>query len=273
MVRKIDILVLSDLHLGTNQCRAKRLLKYLKSVKPQMLILNGDIIDIWLFNLKKWPKIHTKILVYFFNLLVEDIPIYYLPGNHDDYLKQFSGFKFHNFEIRNELTLNLNGSYTWFMHGDKNDKSITGKRRKIAIKAGKAFDKLVGLNRAINEWENFLGKKEAFNFSKTLKDKTKTAIKKDNDFEQQYINEAALNGVDDLICGHMHRPGIHLLCDMKTKKEVRYLNSGDWTENCTALEYIDGEWKLYQYNNEDIKHVATLKSVQFNQEDINLYKK
>ncbi|MCD8528729.1 MAG: metallophosphoesterase [Chitinophagales bacterium] len=88
------------MHLGTNQCRAGRLNKYLKSVKPQMLILNGDIIDFWLLNLKKWPKKHTKILGYFFNLIVNDVPVYYLPGNHDDYLKQFSGFSFHNFHIK-----------------------------------------------------------------------------------------------------------------------------------------------------------------------------
>ena len=103
MKRDLDILVLSDLHLGTNQCRVGPLYKYLKSVKPKILILNADIIVFCLLDFKNWSKKHTKILAYFFNLMVEKIPIYYLPGNHDDYLKQFDGFAFQNFKIQNEL--------------------------------------------------------------------------------------------------------------------------------------------------------------------------
>jgi UDP-2,3-diacylglucosamine pyrophosphatase LpxH len=268
MARDLDILVLSDLHLGTNQCRAGRLLKYLKSVKPKMLILNGDIIDFWLLDMKTWPKKHTKVLGYFFNLMVEKVPIYYLPGNHDDYLKQFTGFKFHNFVLQNELILNLDGNKTWFMHGDKNDKSVSGSSRNLAIRAGKAFDMLVGFNRFINDWEKFLGKRGATNFSKSLKDRTKSAIKKGNDFEQQYIEEAAEKGVDTLICGHVHRPGITKICSLSTKKDIVYLNSGDWTENCTTLEYAEGKWSLYRYKYNYTEHESTLKNVRFEQSDI-----
>lgn len=273
MARKVDILVLSDLHLGTNQCRAGRLLKYLKSVEPKMLILNGDIVDLWLLDLKKWPKKHTKILAYFFNLMIDKIPIYYLPGNHDDYLKQFSGFQFHNFELRNELILDLDGNKTWFMHGDKNDKSVNGNKRKLAIKAGKAFDKLVGFNRFINDWEKFLGKKQAMNFSKSLKDKSKTAIKKGNNFEQEYIEEAVVNGIDALVCGHLHRPGISKVCSIDSQKEILYLNSGDWTESCTALEYKNKKWKLYSYKYNYTQHESTLKNLNLNSDDINPFLK
>lgn len=273
MARKVDILVLSDLHLGTNQCRAGRLLKYLKSVKPEMLILNGDIIDFWLLDLKKWPKKHSKILAYFFDLMIKDVPIYYLPGNHDDYLKQFSGFKFQNFEIRNELILNLNGQNTWFLHGDKDDKSVRGINRKVAIRAGKAFDKLVGFNRFINEWEKFLGVRNELNFSKSLKDKSKNAIKKDNDFEQLYIEEAFQRGFGTLVCGHVHRPGISKVCTLDDKKEINYLNSGDWTESCTALEYSKNKWKLYRHKYNYTQHESTLKNMRFNSDDINPFLK
>lgn len=267
--RKLDILVLSDLHLGTNQCRAGRLLKYLKSVKPKMLILNGDIIDLWLLDFKKWPKKHTKVLSYFFQLMIEGTPIYYLPGNHDDYLKQFAGFKFNNFFIENELILDLSGKKTWFMHGDKYDKTISGRSRKIAIRAGKAYDTIVGFNRLINQWENFLGKKNTLNFTKALKDKTKNRIKKSNDFEQVYIEEAAEKGIDNLLCGHVHRPGITTLCSIKTGREINYMNSGDWTENCTALEYYKEDWHLYQYDFKYNHYESTLKNMNFNDEDIN----
>jgi UDP-2,3-diacylglucosamine pyrophosphatase LpxH len=268
MARELDILVLSDLHLGTNQCRAGRLYKYLKTVKPKMLILNGDIIDFWLLDLKSWPKSHNKILGYFFNLMVEKVPIYYLPGNHDDYLKQFVGFKFHNFSLQNELILDLNGKKTWFMHGDKNDKSVSGTKRDLAIRAGKAFDKLVGFNRFINDWEKFLGKRVVTNFSKSLKDKSKSAVKKGNDFEQQYIEEAAQRNIDTLVCGHVHKPGITRICSILTKKDIVYLNSGDWTENCTALEYAKDKWSLYSYKYNYTEHESTLKNVRFEQSDI-----
>jgi len=205
--RDLDILVLSDLHLGTNQCRSGRLLKYLKSVNPKMLILNGDIVDFWLLDLKKWPKKHTKILAYFFNLMVEKVPIYYLPGNHDDYLKQFAGMQFHNFELKNELILNLNGEKTWFMHGDKDDKSVNGAKRKQ-------------------------------------------------------------NDIDTVVCGHVHRPGITKVVSLKTKKEINYLNSGDWTESCTALEYVDDKWSLYRYKYNYTQHESTLKNVRFEQSDV-----
>jgi UDP-2,3-diacylglucosamine pyrophosphatase LpxH len=268
IVRELDILVLSDLHMGTNQCRAGRLYKYLKTVKPKMLILNGDIIDFWLLDLKSWPRKHNKILGYIFNLMVEKVPIYYLPGNHDDYLKQFAGFKFHNFSLQNELILDLDGQKTWFMHGDKNDKSVNGSKRSLAIRAGKAFDKLVGFNRFINDWEKFLGKRAETNFSKSLKDKSKSAIKKGNDFEQQYIEEAAKRNIDTLVCGHLHKPGITRLCSIETKKDIDYLNSGDWTENCTSLEYVNGKWSLYRYKYNYTEHESTLKNVRFEQSDI-----
>lgn len=267
--RILDILVLSDLHLGTNQCRAGRLLKYLKSVKPEMLILNGDIIDIWLLDLKKWPKKHTKVMSYFFQLMIDGTPIYYLPGNHDDYLKQFAGFKFHNFFIENELVLEIDGKKNWFMHGDKYDKTISGRSRNLAIRAGKAYDAVVGFNRLINQWENFLGKKNTLNFTKVLKDKTKSRIKKSNDFEQVYIEEAAENEIDNLLCGHVHRPGITTLCSIKNEREVNYLNSGDWTENCTSLEYYNKNWHLYRYDFNYNHYESTLKNMNFNDEDIN----
>lgn len=268
MPKKIDILVLSDVHLGTNQSRAGRLLKYLKSVEPKKLILNGDIIDIWLMDFKKWPKKHTKVLSLLFNWMMKGVEMYYLPGNHDDYLKQFDGFNFNNFHIQNELILDLDGNKTWFMHGDKYDKSVSGLSRSMAIQAGKAFDKLVGLNRYINGWEKFLGRKKEVNFSKILKDRTKSAAKTGNDFEQKYIEEAALRNIDTLVCGHVHRPGISKMSCIKTQKEVVYLNSGDWTESCTALEYNKGKWSLYRYKYNYTEHESTLKNVRFELNDI-----
>ncbi|MGB1248813.1 MAG: UDP-2,3-diacylglucosamine diphosphatase [Chitinophagales bacterium] len=264
--REIDIVVLSDLHLGSNACRAGRLNRYLKPIAPKKVILNGDIIDIWLLDLKKWPKKHTKILAHFFNWMINDIPIYYITGNHDDTLRKFTGLKFHNFKLLDELVLDLDGKKTWILHGDKFDKSVSGKQRKLAIRAGKAFDQFVRFNRFVNEWERFVGRKET-NFSKTLKDKTKKSIKQKNDFEQQYIDYASKNGIDAVVCGHVHNPGIWQMVATENRKEITYLNSGDWTESCTALEYKEGKWELFRHKKSKNIQNSILGQVRFDAEE------
>lgn len=266
LIRKIDILVISDLHLGTHGCRAGRLYNYLKSVEPKMLILNGDIVDIWLLDFKKWPKKHTKILGYVFNLLVQDIPIYYLTGNHDDYLRKYTDFSFYNFHLKDELILELNGVKTWFMHGDKFDESVSGSKRNLAIRAGKAFDKFVQFNRFVNEWEKFFGKKVS-NLSKKIKDRTKQHVTDKNNFEQLYINHAAENNIEAVVCGHLHKPGIWKMCATDSKKEVIYMNSGDWTESCTALEYSRKKWKLYEYPKTINPQNNVLKEIKFDKDE------
>src|SRR5688572_27441636 len=102
-IREIDILVLSDIHLGTYGCHAKELLKYLKTVKPKMVILNGDIIDIWQFSKKYWPKSHMKVIKKFVKYITNDIPVYYITGNHDEMLRKFTDFSLGSFHLRNEL--------------------------------------------------------------------------------------------------------------------------------------------------------------------------
>lgn len=266
--RKVDILVLSDLHLGTNATRAGRLLKYLKSISPKMLILNGDIIDVWLLDLKNWPKKHNKIIGYFFNLMVNDVPIYYLTGNHDDYLRKFTDFKFHNFHLQDELILELDGKKTWIFHGDKFDDSVSGSQRKLAINAGKAFDKFVKFNRFVNSWEMFLGRKQT-NLSKIIKERTKKSVTDKNNFEQLYIDYAAKNGIDTVVCGHLHKPGIWKMCATESKTSINYLNSGDWTESCTALEYNKRKkkWTLYTYESSKNPQNNVLSQIKLNPDE------
>ena len=105
--RKLDIVVLSDIHLGTYGCHAKELLQYLKSIKPKTVILNGDIIDIWQFSKRYWPKSHMKVIKYLTGWMSKGVKIYYIPGNHDEMLRRFAGFKIGSFSIVNKLVLEL----------------------------------------------------------------------------------------------------------------------------------------------------------------------
>src|SRR5688572_25059943 len=107
LVRKPEIVVISDVHLGTYGCHAKELLRYLKSVKPKKLILNGDIIDIWQFSKRYWPKAHMKVVRQIMMMVSKGTKVYYVTGNHDELLRKFEGFSLGSFKVVNKLVLEL----------------------------------------------------------------------------------------------------------------------------------------------------------------------
>jgi len=107
--REVEIVVISDIHLGTYGCHAKELVRYLKSIKPSMIVLNGDIIDIWQFSKNYFPKSHMKVLREIIRFASKGVPVYYITGNHDEMLRRFSGFSLGNLEINNKLILDLDG--------------------------------------------------------------------------------------------------------------------------------------------------------------------
>lgn len=117
--RKIDVLVISDIYLGTYGCHAKELFHYLKSIKPKTVILNGDIIDIWQFSKSYFPKSHMKVIKHFMNWLSKGMKMYYVTGTHDEMLRKFVGFKIGSLRIVNKVVLELKGSKkAWIFHGD-----------------------------------------------------------------------------------------------------------------------------------------------------------
>ena len=253
--REVEILVLSDLHLGTYGCKAEQLLNYLHSIEPKQLILNGDIIDIWRFKKNYWPKSHMKVIKYFTSLLSKGVPIYYITGNHDEMMRKFTGLCMGNLHIKNQLVLELNGNKAWFFHGDAFDVSM--QHAKWIAKLGAiGYDLLILLNWVVNFfWERILGQNKV-SLSKKIKDSVKKAVKYLNDFEVTAAEMALANQYNYVICGHVHRPEIKAIST--ESGEVSYLNSGDWVENMTALEYNDKTWSLYNHNeaayaNTDIK--------------------
>jgi UDP-2,3-diacylglucosamine pyrophosphatase LpxH len=249
--RNIDLVVISDVHLGTYGCHAKELLNYLKGINPKTLILNGDIIDIWQFSKNYWPKSHMKVLKYIFTLISEQKVVYFIPGNHDEMLRKFVDFKLGSFSIKNKVVLELDGKKAWFFHGDVFD--VTMQHSKWLAKLGAiGYDTLILLNRGVNFISLFFGKGK-ISLSKKIKDSVKTAVKFINNFEETVVNIAIENKFDYVICGHIHQPIIKKIeCD---KGNVVYLNSGDWVENLTALEYTNKKWNLFSYNENDFDEV------------------
>jgi len=242
--RKVDVVVISDVHLGTYGCHAKELLQYLKSIKPGKVILNGDIIDIWQFSKRYWPKSHMQIIKQITNWIVQGVPVYYITGNHDEMLRKFVGFHMASFKVVNKLVLKLDGKRAWFFHGDVFD--ITMQYSKWLAKLGAiGYDLLIILNRAANFVYQKMGR-GSVSMSKKIKNSVKGAVKFINDFEHTAAEIAISNGYDYVVCGHIHQPEMRSI--EHNGDSVAYLNSGDWVENLTALEYYDKKWHLYSYH-------------------------
>ncbi len=245
--RKVEVVVISDVHLGTYGCHARELLNYLSSIKPKTLILNGDIIDIWQFRKSYFPASHLKVIKKIISLSSKGTKVYYLTGNHDEFLRKFTDLHLGNLSLLNKLVLELDGKKAWIFHGDVFDASINHAKW-LAKLGGWGYDLLILINRFLN-WVLAKMKKEPYSLSKKIKDNVKSAIKFITNFENVCTELAIENNYDYVICGHIHEPKISLI---ETEKgTTTYLNSGDWIENLTALEYNNKKWKLYKHNPND----------------------
>ncbi len=246
--RKIEVAVISDVHLGTYGCHAKHLLAYLKSIEPKTLILNGDIIDIWQFSKRYFPKAHLKVIKCIMDMAADGVNVYYITGNHDELLRKFSGTTIGNISIVDKLVLNLHGKKAWFFHGDVFDISIQNAKW-LAKLGGWGYDLLTLINRAVNWYLEKRGK-ERYSLSKRVKNSVKSAVKYINDFESVIAELAIENGYDFVVCGHIHQPKMEYI--ENKHGSTMYLNSGDWVENFTALEYQFKRWKIYNFNKDKL---------------------
>ena len=241
--RKVELVVLSDVHLGTYGSHAIELLNYLGSIKPKTLVLNGDIIDIWQFRKSYFPKSHFKVIKKIIDLASKGTQVYYVTGNHDEMLRKFSDTIIGNFSIVDKLVLELDQKRAWIFHGDVFDSSVQHAKW-IAKLGGLGYDYLILINRFVNWVLNKLGK-EPYSFSKKIKASVKKAVKHISDFENTATELAIEKKYDYVICGHIHEPKI--IKKMNKHGNTLYLNSGDWVENLTALEYNHKRWKLFTY--------------------------
>ena len=243
MKRNLDILVISDLHLGTYGSEADEVLAYLDSIDADKIVINGDFVDIMLFNKRFWPSSHMKVIKYFLDLISQGKEIYYVTGNHDELMRKFLNFKIQNFKIVNQVVLDTNEGKVWMFHGDVFDFSIqTGWLTKLA---GFLYDYMIMFNSWINKKiMRPLGRKR-LNFSKSIKANVKTAVQYFANFEMKAAKIAQKNGYKYVVCGHIHTPKIESF-DINGE-EIIYMNSGDWLESLSSLEYVDNKWSIYMH--------------------------
>jgi UDP-2,3-diacylglucosamine pyrophosphatase LpxH len=246
--RPLDVVVMSDLHLGTYGCHATEIVNYLKSIQPQILVLNGDIIDIWQFNKRYFPVAHMQVIKEIMNMLSNGTRVIYITGNHDESLRRYSDMQMGNFQLTDKVVMEINGKMTWIFHGDVFDATTKGSAKLLAKLGGHGYDLLILINSFINWCLKAMGK-EKMSFSKKVKNSVKKAVSWIGDFEQTAAELAIQKKYDYVICGHIHQPQKREV--VTEEGSVVYLNSGDWIENLTALEYKHNEWTIFQYDEKD----------------------
>jgi UDP-2,3-diacylglucosamine pyrophosphatase LpxH len=269
--RAIDVAVISDVHLGTYGCHATELLTYLQSISPQILILNGDIIDGWQFSKRYFPAAHMAVIKEILNFITTGTRVIYITGNHDEMLRRYSGLSMGSFILADKFLLEIDGKTIWVFHGDVFDHSTKGSAKILAKLGGHGYDLLILLNRFVNFVSKTFGG-EKVSFSKKVKNSVKKAIAFINNFENTVAEIAIEKKYDYVICGHIHQPEKRIIETEKGK--VTYLNSGDWIENLSALEYSNKEWNIFYYNEKQMPvRIIQKEKPEFNvvSEEVNYY--
>ena len=249
-VRKLEVAVISDLHLATYASKPKKVLKYLKSILPKTLVLNGDIIDSWRFSRNYFPKNHLKVVRQIIKMMEKGVLVYYITGNHDEFLRKFTPTTVGNLNVLNQLVLELDGTKTWIFHGDIFDNTIH--RKKWLAKFGAALKGFLSLlNQLLNQVLQFFRKHEVILYKnikyRLIRDKLNLSPT-----ESKIFDAALAQGYQNTICGHTHVPKEKEVT--VNGETVRFLNCGDWVENFTAAEYYDKEWHLFFQNDLEEEH-------------------
>jgi len=233
---------ISDVHLGTKDCKADLLNDFLKNNTCETLYLVGDIIDAWKIqqNKLKWKESHTKVVRRILGFAKQGTDVIYVAGNHDEFLRPMIpyGVSFGRIKICNQIThVGLDGNKYLVIHGDLFD-GITRLAPWIGFLGDKAYDFILDINSRFNWIRHRLGF-GYWSLSKFLKHRVKKAVDFIFKFEYTISTYAKKRNFQGVICGHIHT------AEIKTINDIAYMNTGDWVESCTALvEHYDGTWEI-----------------------------
>lgn len=234
---------ISDVHLGTRGCKAEYLLDFLRSVECDCLYMVGDIIDFWkLRSGGYWPQLHSELLRTVMSMAKRGIRVIYIPGNHDEVFRDYADTVFGGIEIQTSaIHTGADGRRFLVLHGDEFD-GVVCSSRWLAVLGSEAYDLLLTLNR----WFNYMRRKLGFPYwslSAYLKHKVKNAVNFIGDYEKALVHAATEQGVDGIICGHIHHAAIQEIGN------TQYCNCGDWVESYTALtESHDGSLSILRWS-------------------------
>ena len=217
-----------------------------------MLVLNGDVIDAWQFSKHYFPAGHMNVIKEIFQLLSSGTRVIYVTGNHDEVLRRYTDLQLGNLQLTDKLVIEIDHKMTWIFHGDVFDNTTKGSAKFWAKLGSNGYAVLLGFNRLINRCMKAIGR-EPLSLSKRVMDRVNKSIIRINEFETLVAELAAEKKYDFVICGHIHQPQKRKIDT--AKGSVVYLNSGDWIEHLTALEYYNNDWHIYEYDASSMKTV------------------
>ncbi|MEN0001327.1 MAG: UDP-2,3-diacylglucosamine diphosphatase [Pseudomonadota bacterium] len=242
-IKLFRTLFISDLHLGTRGCQAELLLQFLREHDAEKIYLVGDIFDGW--RLRKgwyWPQTHDDVVQALLRKARKGAEVYYIPGNHDEVMRQFLGTHFGGIEVIDRaLHETADGTKLLVTHGDQFDMVVMNAKW-LAHVGDYAYATALKVNYWFNRVRRLWGG-QYWSLSKWAKLKVKKAVNFIGDFEKVLANEAVAEGAEGVICGHIHHATI------KQIKDIRYINTGDWVESCTAIvEDKHGKLRLIDWS-------------------------
>jgi UDP-2,3-diacylglucosamine pyrophosphatase LpxH len=239
---KFRTIWISDIHLGTRGCKAEFLLDFFRHTESQYLYLVGDIIDIWRLQRSwYWDQSHNDVVQKLLRKARKGTRVYFIPGNHDERIRDFGRHRFGNMTVVNEVVhVTADRKRFLVLHGDQFD-AVVKYAKWLAFMGDHAYSLLLALNRWFNLGRRALGF-GYWSMSSFLKHKVKNAVEYISRFEELVVNEARKRGVDGVICGHIHHAAI------EDHDGILYCNDGDWVESCTALvEHHDGRLEILNW--------------------------
>ncbi len=241
--RRVRTVFISDLHLGTPGCQATALLQFLKAHPSDYLYLVGDIVDGWQLRRRwYWPQAHNDVVQKLLRSARKGCRVIYVPGNHDEFARQFANHQFGGIEVLQEAVhVAADGRQLWVIHGDYFD-GVVQCAKWLAYLGDNLYEFTLKLNRHLNTLRGRLGL-PYWSLSAYLKHKVKKALNYVTDFEKAVAHEARRRGHQGVVCGHIHR------AEMREIDGVLYCNDGDWVESRTALvEHFDGRLELVHWS-------------------------
>jgi UDP-2,3-diacylglucosamine pyrophosphatase LpxH len=242
-INRYKSIFISDLHIGSTQCQADVLLDFLKHNESEVLYLVGDIIDFWALSKRVyWPKDHNTIIQKILRKARHDTRVIYIPGNHDENVRDYDDHVFGDIEVRNSIIhQTADGKRYLIVHGDEYD-TIARYHQWIAKLGSKGYDFLLEANRLLTSIRRFIGVQSHFSLAAFVKYKVKNAVQFISDYEQSIVNTLSDEGLDGVICGHIHH------AEIKTMGAFTYVNTGDFVESCSAIvEHENGELELIRW--------------------------
>lgn len=251
-VRRYRTIWLSDIHLGTRDCKADYLLDFLRCTESDKLYLVGDIVDGW--RLRRgwhWPESHSTVIQKVLRKSRKGTEVIFIPGNHDEFLRPYVNMDFGGIRLLlHDTHITADGRKLFILHGDEFD-GVMRYARWLAYVGDRAYYVALRMNHYFNLLRQKMGK-PYWSLSAHLKHKVKSAVQLISEYEKNISDIARKEGCDGVVCGHIHQAEIQQYGD------ITYYNDGDWVESCTALvEHMDGQMELVYWTEDMAKRGGT----------------